>query len=196
MKKEFLLLLGLLFLLGAGTAVSVSLHQQEELPDAEYVRKNQLESLRKAAIAGFYRGDYAATERMLRTLIRQQRDDLPLFMLLALTVFESGQISEAERILQELAEQHPDNAEIHNNLGVVLLWQYRYDAARRELRKAAELEPENPRWRNNLSIAESAIAMTFLRRSYHIEVSKLEQNGDELPMTMVLKLTENRLFEK
>ena len=196
MKKEFLLLLGFLFLLGAGTAVSVSLHQQEELPDAEYVRKNQLESLRRTAITGFYRGNYAETERILRTLIRQQREDLPLFMLLALTVFESGRIGESERILHELAQHHPDNAEIHNNLGVVMLWQYRYDAARRELQKATELEPENPRWRSNLSIAESAIAMTFLRRNYHIEVSKLEQSGDELPTTMVLKLTENRLFEK
>ena len=99
-------------------------------------------------------GDLPGAIATLEGMVRGNRADQSVMLVLADYLQEAGALNRAEELVRAIVAAHPDYAEAYNSLGVVASRQGRYAEARQAYRKVLELDPSSAKAYENLAIDE------------------------------------------
>lgn len=102
------------------------------------------------ALDNFRRGDYPSGIAMLRSLLRQARDDSELLYNLGIALSDVGDLIEAEQMLAKVVVAEPTNVNAIVGLGVAQQRQKRTHQAIETLKHAVEVDEGNPWAHRNL----------------------------------------------
>ena len=141
MNREFYILLGILLFLGLGTAVIISMHDdnRRKSPFDEIQHTVCLE-LRQKALRYFLSGDHIEAENHLRRLLKIRPDERDMQRLYGRVLVETGKLQDAEKLFRKMLSDNPLDWGAQNNLGVTLLFRRQYEAADREFARASRNE--------------------------------------------------------
>ena len=99
---------------------------------------------RRAAIAAFGRGDYAAALGAFQSVARDTPDDPQIHLHLGATLIALGRYDEAFEALQTCLRLDPLEGRAHTELGRLHALQGRFDQAFEALQRASGLNPDDP----------------------------------------------------
>lgn len=107
--------------------------------------------LREAAVA-LCRNDLPVAERLLKTHLKAQPNDVPAIRMLAELAGRIGRYPDAENLLRRALELAPGFAPARFNLATVLYRGGKSDEALAELERLLADDPENPAYRNLMGV--------------------------------------------
>ena len=162
MNKEFFILLGMLMVIGLGTAVIVFGHDDNRRKSPfEEVQHTVCLELHQKAVRYFIDRDYIEAENYLRRLLKISPEDRDVQRFYGRILIVTGKVLEAEKLYRKMLSVNPLDWGAQNNLGVTLLLRHQYEAALRELDRAAR--NDNARVFTEVNKEAANYAMELLR---------------------------------
>ena len=138
MNREFYILLGILLLIGFGTAVVISKHDDNSRNNPfDDIQQTVCLDLRHKSIRFFLNRDFIEAENHLRRLLKINNEDREMLLLYGRILLETGRVQEAEKLFRKMISSNPLDWGAKNNLGAVLLLHNKYEAAAREFENAS-----------------------------------------------------------
>ena len=178
MTKEFCILLTMLLLTGFGTAVVISVHDDNTSKNPyDDVQHTVLLELRSKALRFFHQKDLFESENHLRKLLKINPDNREMQLLYGRILLETGRNDEAERIFRRMASSYPLDCGARNNLGVSLLLRHQYEAALREFETAVRNETGKQYVPVNLEVVRSALKLSRENKKFIISLNAGKISG-------------------